>query len=114
MNVLLDIMDLNEDLKGNYLVMDNCTIHKSNPMMRKIESRGYKLMYLPPYSPELNPIEQFWAILKGKLKRHKLLTEEKMSDRIAEACNAIPAEILYNFASHSKRQIIQCYNRTPV
>ncbi|CEP16005.1 hypothetical protein [Parasitella parasitica] len=47
------------------------------------------------------------AILKGKLKRHKLLNEEKMSDRIAEACNAIPAEILYNFASHSKRQIIQ-------
>jgi hypothetical protein len=114
MNVLLDIMDLNEDLKGNYLVMDNCTIHKSKPMMmRKIESRGYKLMYLPPYSPELNPIEQFWAILKGKLKCHKLLNEEKMSDRIAEACNAIPAEILYNFASHSKRQIIQCYNKTP-
>ncbi|KAL0075649.1 hypothetical protein J3Q64DRAFT_1646729, partial [Phycomyces blakesleeanus] len=60
---------------------------------------------------ELNPIEQFWAILKGKLKRHKLLTEEKMSDRIAEACNGIPAEILYIFASHSKRQIIQCYNK---
>ncbi|KAG1376531.1 hypothetical protein G6F61_007518 [Rhizopus arrhizus] len=113
MNVLLDIMDLNEDLKENYLVMDNCTIHKSKPMMRKIESRGYKLMYLPPYSPELNPIEQFWAILKGKLKRHKLLNEEKMSDRIAEICNAIPAEIPYNFASHSKRQIIQCYNKTP-
>ncbi|KAI8878314.1 hypothetical protein K501DRAFT_196105 [Backusella circina FSU 941] len=71
-------------------------------------------MYLPPYSPELNPIEQFWAILKGKLKRHKLLTEEKLSDRIAEACNAMPSEILYNFASHSKRQIIQCYNKTPL
>lgn len=48
------------------------------------------------------------------LKRHKLLTEEKMSDRIAKACNnAIPAEILYNFTSYSKRQIIQCYNKTP-
>lgn len=106
-------MDLNEDLKESYLVMNNCTIHKSKPMMRKIESFGYKLMYLSLYSPELNLIEQFWAILKGKLKCHKLLTEERMSDRIAEACNTIPSEILYNFASHSERQSIQCYNKTP-
>lgn len=56
-NVLLDVMDLDENLKGSYLVMDNCTIHKSRPMIRKIESRGYRVMYLPPYSPELNPIE---------------------------------------------------------
>ncbi|KAI8883625.1 hypothetical protein K501DRAFT_155799, partial [Backusella circina FSU 941] len=59
MNVLLDILNLNEDLKRSYLVMDNCTIHKSKPMMRKFESCGYKLMYLPPYSLELNPIKQF-------------------------------------------------------
>ncbi|KAG1473040.1 hypothetical protein G6F56_001176 [Rhizopus delemar] len=59
MNVLLDILDLDEDLKGSYLVMDNCTIHKSKPMMREIESRGYKPMYLPPYSPELSSTEQF-------------------------------------------------------
>ncbi|EIE85062.1 hypothetical protein RO3G_09772 [Rhizopus delemar RA 99-880] len=104
---------ISKDLKGNYLVMNNCIIHKSKPMMKKIESYGYKLIYLSPYSPELNPIEQFWAILKGKLKRHKLLTEEKMSDRIAETCNTIPSEILYNFASHSERQSIQCYNKTP-
>ncbi|PHZ09068.1 uncharacterized protein RHIMIDRAFT_207146, partial [Rhizopus microsporus ATCC 52813] len=57
----------------------------------------------------LNPIERFWAIVKGRLKCHKLLTEERMSERIAEACNAIPVENLYNFASHSKRQIINCY-----
>ena len=81
--------------------MDNCTIHKLKLMIREIESRGYKLMYLPRYSPELNPIEQFLAILEGKLKSYKLLTEEKMSDRIAEACNTIPAEILCNFNRHS-------------
>jgi transposase len=79
-------------------------------MIRMIESRGYRVMYLPPCSLELNPIEQFWAIVKGRLKCHKLLTEEKMYERIAEACNAIPVENLNNFASHSKRQIINCYN----
>ena len=35
-------------------------------------------MYLPPYSPELNPIEQFWSLVKGKMKRGQLLTEENL------------------------------------
>ncbi|EIE82436.1 hypothetical protein RO3G_07141 [Rhizopus delemar RA 99-880] len=65
-NELLDIMDKDESLKGSYLVMDNTSIHKSKPMTRKIEARGYRVMYLTPYSPELNPIEQFWALVKGK------------------------------------------------
>ena len=56
---LLDIMDMDESLMGSYLVINYCTIHKSHPMIRKIESRGYRVMYLPPCSPELNPIEQF-------------------------------------------------------
>ena len=55
---LLDIMDMDENLMGNYLVMDCCTIHKSRPMIRKINSTGYRVMYLSPCSPELNPIEQ--------------------------------------------------------
>ncbi|KAG1046643.1 hypothetical protein G6F43_010879 [Rhizopus delemar] len=65
-NELLDIMDKDESLKGSYLVMDNASIHKSKPITRKIEARGYRVMYLTPYSPELNPIEQFWALVKGK------------------------------------------------
>lgn len=113
MNELLDVMDLDESLKGSYLVMDNCSIHNSKPMIRKIESRGYRVMYLPPYSPELNPIEQFWAIVKGRLKRQRLMTEENLSSRIAEACNDIPVSNLYAFSDHSKRQIINCYNKTP-
>jgi hypothetical protein len=56
---LLDIMDMDENLMGSYLVMDYCTIYKSHPMIRKIESRGYRVTYLPSCSPELNPIEQF-------------------------------------------------------
>jgi hypothetical protein len=58
-NELLDIMDMDESLMDDYLVMDYCIIHKSHPMIRKIESKGYRVMHLPPCSPELNPIEQF-------------------------------------------------------
>ena len=66
MNELLDIMDLDKNLKGSYFVMYNCTIHKSYPMIRKIESRGYRVMYLASYSPELNAIENFWALVKSR------------------------------------------------
>jgi transposase len=111
MNALLDIMDLDENLKENYIVMDNASIHKSKPMIRKIERRGYKVIYLPPYSPELNPIEQFWGVVKGKMKRDRLLAEENLSDRIADACNDVLISDLYGFCNHSKRQIIKCYKK---
>lgn len=113
MNEVLDIMDQDESLKGHYLVMDNCTIHKSKPMIRKIKSRGYRVMYLPPYSPELNSIEQFWNTAKGKLKRDRLMNDENLSSRIGDACNDIPVEVLYNFCIYSKKQIIKCYTKTP-
>jgi transposase len=101
-------MDEDESLKNNYLVMDNARIHKSKPMIQKIEARGYRVMYLPPYSPELNPIEQFWASVKGEMMK-----EETLSSRIGDACNDVRFSDLYSFCLHSKRQIINCYKRTP-
>ena len=109
MNELLDIMDMDEGLKGSYLVMDNCTIHKSYPMIRKIEDRGYRVMYLPPYSPELNAIENFWAIVKGKMKCENLMTEETLSQRIADAYNNVRISDLRGFCGHSKRHITYCH-----
>jgi hypothetical protein len=82
-NSVLDEMDENEEMKEFYLVMDNASIHKSQPMKREIERRDYKIMYLLAYSPELNPIEQFWSVVKSKLKRTKLLDKETLSTRIA-------------------------------
>lgn len=56
-NELLDILDMDEGLRVSYLVMDNCKIYKPYPMIRKMESRGYRVMYLPPYSSALDAIE---------------------------------------------------------
>ncbi|KAG1446980.1 hypothetical protein G6F46_011592 [Rhizopus delemar] len=111
MNEFLNVMDLDETLKGSYIVMDSASIHKSKPMLQKIESKGYKIMYLPPYSPELNPIEQFWAMVKEKMKRDRLMSGENLSSRIGDACNDVLISDLYSFCSHSKRQIIKCYNK---
>jgi transposase len=71
-------------------------------MFKKIESQGYRVMYLPAYSPELNHIEQFWAIAKGKMKRHRLMTEENLSSRIADACTDVCFSDLNGFCHNPK------------
>ena len=49
--------------------MDNAIFHKSEDTRKIIKENGHQLLFLPPYSPDLNPIENYWAILKGKLKK---------------------------------------------
>ena len=49
---------------GQIVIMDNAAFHKSEKTRQLIESVGCKLLYLPPYSPDLNPIEKFWANMK--------------------------------------------------
>ena len=51
------------------IVMDNARFHKSEETREIIEDHGHQLLFLPPYSPDLNPIENYWAILKGKLRK---------------------------------------------
>ena len=53
---------------GHVIIMDNATFHKSETTRKLIESAGCNLVFLPAYSPDLNPIEKFWAWFKAKLK----------------------------------------------
>ena len=54
---------------GQYVILDNAAFHKSKKVVELIESIGCKLIYLPPYSPDLNPIEKFWANMKRWIKQ---------------------------------------------
>lgn len=53
---------------GQVVIMDNASFHKSQKTKDLIESAGCKLVFLPPYSPDLNPIEKFWANMKRWIK----------------------------------------------
>jgi transposase len=55
---------------GQTVLMDNASFHKSADTKALIESKGCHLKYLPTYSPDLNPIEPQWAILKARLRKH--------------------------------------------
>lgn len=55
--------------KNQVVIMDNAAIHKNAEVKKLIESAGCHLLYLPPYSPHLNPIEKYWAVMKKHIKK---------------------------------------------
>ena len=65
-DVLLPVLE-----PGQVLVMDNASFHKSEETKSLVEQFGCKLLFLPPYSPQLNPIEHTWAVLKRYIKRFR-------------------------------------------
>ncbi|KAG0776658.1 hypothetical protein G6F22_012420 [Rhizopus arrhizus] len=105
----LDEMDKYPEMKRHYLVMDNAPIHSSTDIGKYIHSRGYRYAYLPPYSPELNPIEQFWSVVKSKVKRNKFLEKESLMTRIGEACDSLYLSDFKSFVFHSAK----CFGTLP-
>jgi len=55
--------------KGQVVVMDNAAIHKVKRVREIIGEAGCSLMYLPPYSPDFNPIENYWAVMKSHIRK---------------------------------------------
>ena len=55
--------------KGTVIVMDNASFHSKKRLLAAAINAGCRLLFLPPYSPELNPIEKFWAWLKRFLRK---------------------------------------------
>lgn len=53
---------------GQVIILDNASFHKSEESRKLLEKAGCKLMFLPPYSPDLNPIEKCWANVKAKTR----------------------------------------------
>ena len=54
--------------KGTTIVMDNASFHRKKQLFKICEKFGYNLIFLPPYSPHLNPIEKYWYVLKHRIK----------------------------------------------
>lgn len=77
---------------GDVVVMDNLPAHKPAAVRVAIESRGAELRYLPPYSPDLNPIEMAYAKLKALLKKAAARTVQTLWAAIAEAIQRITSQ----------------------
>lgn len=77
---------------GDVVLIDNLNVHKSAIARQAIEARGARLQFLPPYSPDLNPIEKCWAKVKTVLRRLKARTLEELIDALDRAFQSITPE----------------------
>jgi transposase len=74
---------------GDWVLLDNLSVHKGSPVRAAIEARGAQVIFLPPYSPDLNPIELCWAKVKTALRAAKARTWEALVDALAKALRSV-------------------------
>lgn len=86
---------------GDIVVMDNLGSHKSRDIRNAIRSVGARLMFLPPYSPDLNPIEQVFAKLKTLLRKAEERTVEAVWRRIGILLDCFPPTECANYLRNS-------------
>jgi transposase len=86
--------------KGQEVVMDNFSSHKGERIKELIEGRGCEHIYLPPYSPDFNPIEQAFSKLKNLLREARARIYEMLVEAIGKALSAITLEDSRGFFEH--------------
>jgi transposase len=86
--------------EGDYVIMDNCSIHKGKTIEKLIESVGAKLIYLPPYSPDFSPIENCWSKIKNVLRSLGARSYPDLVTAIETAFHQVSLEDIYNWFTH--------------
>lgn len=86
--------------QGACVVMDNFSSHKVVGIKEAIVAAGAKLVYLPPYSPDFNPIENCWSKVKEFLRSQAARTYETLDQAITEAFNAVTAKDMIGWFTH--------------
>ena len=85
---------------GQVVVMDNLTAHKGGRVKELIEEQSCELIYLPPYSPDLNPIEEAFSKVKRILRKAESRTRETLIEAIGAAILAVTAKDASGFFEH--------------
>jgi transposase len=85
---------------GQVVVVDNLSAHKGGRVKEIVESAGCELVYLPPYSPDLNPIEQAFSKVKGLLRKTEARTREALIDAMGRALDAVTVRDVRGFFWH--------------
>jgi transposase len=88
-DVFIEKMLLNKLTAGKYVVMDNVGFHKNSAIIEKIEKTGAKVVFLPPYSPDLSPIEKMWSKIKHFLKCYKPRSDAEFHTSLSNALDQI-------------------------
>jgi transposase len=85
---------------GDIVIMDNLSPHKSDPTLALITHAGAQVLFLPAYSPDLNPIEKMWSKVKALLRRAEARTPSDLITAIGQALASVtPQDALGWFTS---------------
>jgi len=78
--------------RGQFVIFDNVNFHKSKELIAMIESTGARVVFLPPYSPDLSPIEKMWSKIKEILKRKKPRSKAEFHQALLESITEVTEE----------------------
>lgn len=87
--------------KGDIVIMDNAKAHKDSRIGELIEAAGASLKFLPPYSPDLNPIEPGWAIVKKRLRRIAPRSPDRLRRCVHRMRRAVKPRHCRNWYAHA-------------
>ena len=93
--------------RGDIVVMDNLSSHKGAGIRAAIEAAGAKLVYLPPYSPDLNPIENAFSKLKAGLRKASERTVESLWDTIGSLIPTFTPRECANFFKAAGMNLVE-------
>lgn len=85
---------------GHFVILDNVSFHKVAGVQKAVESRGAQLIYLPPYSPDLSPIENMWSKVKNSLRNLGARCEETFKSAIKTAFLTVTSADLKGWYQH--------------
>jgi transposase len=85
---------------GQVVILDNLSAHKRDRVRELIEGRGCELLYLPPYSPDFNPIEEAFSKIKGIVRKAQARTREAVVEALGFAISAVSAQDVRGFFEH--------------
>jgi transposase len=96
--------------EGQVVVMDNLSAHKGERIRELIEARSCELLYLPSYSPDLNPIEEAFSKIKGLLRKAEARSREALLEAIGAALSVITDRDARGFFEHcGYRTMVQLF-----
>ncbi len=85
---------------GDRVVMDNLSPHKSEATLALLSQAGAEILFLPPYSPDLNPIEKMWSKVKNHLRSAEARTQSELTQAIGAALKTVTRQDATNWFAH--------------
>lgn len=86
--------------EGDVVIWDNLGAHRSMVVRQAVEARGARLIFLPPYSPDMNPIERCWSKIKTALRAAKARTREALETAIKQALATVTESDARSWFAH--------------